>query len=240
MTISPRQPECFRDTYVQAGTIVFVRFLLLGFRVTSCTGCHSLSCNRSSKCVHPCVRTITFETWPLIYTIWIKFKGQGHNWSLRSQEQYVAQVREGFFVIDSAPLTRHHSKNMSRVFRSSNRCFPFMVALWNRADHYIFILWFLLLLLLLLLLSFFFPRLNQPSQIECLPYLHTWCSLSANLRRRPETCCTRLAENTGRKKSSKICHLGKSHKLSGYIFATKTVVTCAIYCMQQIAHVTTV
>jgi len=29
-----------------------------------------------------------------------------------------------------------------------------MVALWNRADHYIFMLWFVLLLLLLLL-SFF-------------------------------------------------------------------------------------
>ena len=29
-----------------------------------------------------------------------------------------------------------------------------MVALWNRADHYIFMLWFVLLLLLL-----FFPRL---------------------------------------------------------------------------------
>jgi len=36
-------------------------------------------------------------------------------------------------------------------------CFPtilFMVALWNRADHYIFMMWFVLLLLLL-----FFPRL---------------------------------------------------------------------------------
>ena len=35
-----------------------------------------------------------------------------------------------------------------------------MVALWNRADHYIFMLWFVLLLpLLLLLLLLFFPRL---------------------------------------------------------------------------------
>ena len=32
----------------------------------------------------------------------------------------------------------------------------FMVALWNRADHYIFMLWFVLLLLLSF---FFFPRL---------------------------------------------------------------------------------
>jgi len=36
----------------------------------------------------------------------------------------------------------------------------------------------------------------------------TWCSLSANSRRRSETCCTRLAANTARKKSLKICHLG--------------------------------
>jgi len=28
--------------------------------------------------------------------------------------------------------------------------------------------------------------------------LHTWCGLSANLECRSETCCTRLAENTGR------------------------------------------
>jgi len=34
----------------------------------------------------------------------------------------------------------------------------------------------------------------------CLPYFHTWCGLSANLRCRSETCCTRLTENTGRKK----------------------------------------
>ena len=47
-----------------------------------------------------------------------------------------------------------------------------------------------------------------PSQIGCLPYLHTWCGLSANLRCRSETCCTRLAANTGRKKSSKNRHLG--------------------------------
>jgi len=33
------------------------------------------------------------------------------------------------------------------------------------------------------------------------------CGLSANLGCRSETCCTRLAENTGRKKSPKIRHL---------------------------------
>jgi len=79
-----------------------------------------------------------------------------------------------------------------------------MAALWNCAGHYIFALWFLLSF------SFFFfifPY-SQPSQIGCLPYLHTWCGLSANLGCRSEMCCMRLAENTGLKKSSKISHLG--------------------------------
>ena len=47
------------------------------------------------------------------------------------------------------------------------------------------------------------------------PYFHTWCGLSANLRCRSETCCTWLAENTGRNKSPKghlctIAQLGRA------------------------------
>jgi len=80
-----------------------------------------------------------------------------------------------------------------------------MAALWNRAGHYIFVLWFLLCSIFFLL---FFLACSQPLQIGCLPYHHTWCGLSANLGYRSETCCTRLAENTGCKKSPKICHLG--------------------------------
>ena len=79
-----------------------------------------------------------------------------------------------------------------------------MVALWNRAGHYIFILWFLLL---------FFHTLSQQSQIGCLPYFHTCCGLNANLGCRSETCCTRLAENTGRKKVANGHH---RTTLSGY------------------------
>ena len=46
-------------------------------------------------------------------------------------------------------------------------------------------------------------------QIACLPYhFHKWCGLSANFRCRSETCCTRLAENTGRKKVAKNRHPG--------------------------------
>jgi len=40
------------------------------------------------------------------------------------------------------------------------------------------------------------------------------CGLSANLGCRSETCCTRLAENTGRKISPKICHLRTTAQLS--------------------------
>jgi len=52
-------------------------------------------------------------------------------------------------------------------------------------------------------LFFFFPRLISAAAIGCLPYFHTWCGLSANLRCMSETCCTRLAENTGRKSRQK-------------------------------------
>ena len=75
-----------------------------------------------------------------------------------------------------------------------------MAALRSRCGHYIFALW--------LLSSIFF--FSSPNLIcrRCLLYFHTWSGLSANLGCRSETCCTRLAENAGRKKSPKICHLG--------------------------------
>jgi len=74
---------------------------------------------------------------------------------------------------------------------------------------------------------FFFPRLisavaNWMSAI--IPQDHTiWCGRSAYLECRSKTCCTRLGENTGRKKVAKNRHLGRHHRtnLSGYIFATK-------------------
>jgi len=57
--------------------------------------------------------------------------------------------------------------------------------------------------------------ITQRSQTGCLPYLHTWCGLSANLRCRSETCCTRLAANTGRKSRQTIAILAPSHKFVG-------------------------
>jgi len=54
--------------------------------------------------------------------------------------------------------------------------------------------------------SFFF---SSPIFVAhgCLPHFHTWCGLSANLECRSEICCTRLAENTGRKNCAKSRHL---------------------------------
>ena len=93
-----------------------------------------------------------------------------------------------------------------------------MVALWNRADHYIFILWFLLL--------FFFFFFSSPNLSCCRLYIyHTstrGCGLSANLGSRSETCYARLAGNTGRKKLPKSRHHHTT--LSGYIFATKACI----------------
>jgi len=71
-----------------------------------------------------------------------------------------------------------------------------MAAPCNRAGHYIFALWFPSFFHLL---SSFFLAESQRSEIGCLPYFHTWCGLSANLECMSEMCCTRLAENTGRK-----------------------------------------
>jgi len=81
------------------------------------------------------------------------------------------------------------------TYRPTYAFLLFMVALCNRADHYIFALWFLSFFLL----SFFSsPNLSG----RRLDVYHTstqpWCGLSANLECMSEMCCTRLAENTGR------------------------------------------
>jgi len=70
-----------------------------------------------------------------------------------------------------------------------------MVALCNRADRYIFILF------LSSSSFFFFLAYSQRSEIGCSPYFGTWCGLNANLECSSEMRCTRLAANTGRKKS---------------------------------------
>jgi len=83
----------------------------------------------------------------------------------------------------------------------------FMAALHSRCGYYIFALWFLLLSFFFFFLSSFFLAYSQLSETGCLPHFHTWCGLSVNLGCRCETCCMRLAVNTGCKKLPKICHL---------------------------------
>jgi len=96
-----------------------------------------------------------------------------------------------------------------------------MVAVCNRAGHYIFALWFLLS-------SFFlvFPRLTLAVTDWMSTILHTWCGLSANfnLECRSEMCCTRLTENTAHKNRQKFAIWAPLHNLSGYIFATKACI----------------
>jgi len=90
-----------------------------------------------------------------------------------------------------------------------------MVALWNRADDYIFILSFVLLLVV----SSFFPRLIS-AVAEWMSAIRVLYCLSVNWRSRSETCCMRLAEITGCKK------VAKNHQtiLSGYIFTTEACI----------------
>jgi len=54
-----------------------------------------------------------------------------------------------------------------------------------------------------------------------LDVFHTWCGPSANLEYRYEMCCTRLAGNTGRKKSPFWHH---RTTLSDYIFGSKACI----------------
>ena len=103
-----------------------------------------------------------------------------------------------------------------------------MVALCNKPDHYIFALWFLSSFLL----SFFFSSPNLSGRrldvyhtsahgVAQRAYRPRRCGLSVNLECMFETCCTRLAANTGRKKSPFWYH---RTTLSGYIFGTKACI----------------
>jgi len=102
-----------------------------------------------------------------------------------------------------------------------------MAALWNRAGHYISVL-------CCNSSSSSFPCLFSAVG-DCMSTIlqhNTWCGLSVNLECRSETRCTRLAENTGRKKSSKIRHLHH-----------RTICTIAQLCPtvpSQLRHVSTI
>ena len=65
---------------------------------------------------------------------------------------------------------------------------------------------------------FFYSSLNLSGRRLDVYRTDTWCGLSANLECMSEMCCTRLARNTGCKKSPSAHH---RTTLSGYIFLTK-------------------
>ena len=51
----------------------------------------------------------------------------------------------------------------------------------------------------------FFLAYSQPSQIGCLPYFYTWCSLSANLACRSEICHMRKMQDANNRQKFAIC-----------------------------------
>ena len=87
-----------------------------------------------------------------------------------------------------------------------------MAAGRSRCGHYIIVLWFLLH-------SIFFSRLFSAVADWISTILPHRVSLSAYLRCRSETCCKRLAESTGRKKSQKIHHLRTIAQLCRAIYS---------------------
>jgi len=91
----------------------------------------------------------------------------------------------------------------------------FMAALRSRSEHYIW---------QLVVSSFFlFPRLFS-AVADWMSTILPSCGFSANLECRSEMYCTRLAENTGRKKSPKMPTAHRRTTLSGYIFAAKAYI----------------
>jgi len=120
-------------------------------------------------------------------------------------------------LIRSTCHCSHGGGQMSTCPPLSANVVVIMVTLWNRANHYIFALWFLSFFFFLLFSS---PNLSG-CRLDVCHTSHTWCGLGANLECRSEMYCTRLAGNAGRKKSPSGHH---RTNLSGYIFATKALI----------------
>ena len=107
-----------------------------------------------------------------------------------------------------------------------------MVALWNRADHYVFMLWFVMVVLcnradhyifalLFLSSSIVFPRLISATQFGCLPCFDTWCGPRANLECRLKGAARGSLQMKDPKSHQKLPSGHHPTTLSGYIFSTK-------------------
>jgi len=131
------------------------------------------------------LRDVVRVTWPII-----KFLGQ---WTTtRNASTYKHDRSLSFYILVLLLFVQ-------TIFR-----LIIMAALWAGRYRPILPQWFLSSSSFFFL---FFFAYSQRSYTGCLPYFHTWFRLSANIECRSEMCCTRLAENTGRKNSPKIRHL---------------------------------
>ena len=70
---------------------------------------------------------------------------------------------------------------------------------------------FFFLLFIFCLSSIFFLAYYQPSQIGCLPYLHTWCGVSANLDARMKRAAGGSLKIHGAKNCQKFAIWAPSH-----------------------------
>jgi len=70
-------------------------------------------------------------------------------------------------------------------------------------------------LLLSSIFFFFSSTILSRRRLDVYHTFHTWCGLSANLGCRSETCCTRLAKNTGRKNRQNFAIWAPSHNFVG-------------------------
>jgi len=91
----------------------------------------------------------------------------------------------------------------------------FMAALWNRAAHYIFMLWFLSIFYLFFLTWFQWPH------IGCLPYFDTWCGLCKFRMQVWNVLCAARWKRMTQKIAKNWSSGHHRTTLSGYIFATK-------------------
>ena len=99
--------------------------------------------------------------------------------------------------------------------------FDFTITCYGRPMEYGRPLYFCALVSSSIFFLLLFLAYSEPTGIECLPYFHTWCGLSANLGCRSEMYCTRLVKIQDAKNLQNSPSAHHRTILLHYIFATK-------------------